>query len=475
MNNTTSHQGRLKSLRAAGIGNALEWFDWTLYATFSVYLASNLFDKTDARSAMLATLAVFAGGFVARPIGGWLFGRLSDRLGRRTIMVLTMLMLAISSLGIALIPDYQSIGLYASAALLFFRLMQGLAHGGETGVSYTYVAEIAPSKHRGLWSSSVYVGVTLGVMAATAVAATLTWLLGAQAMGDYGWRIGFALGGVLGIYALFLRRGALFKLCAGESCMLNNKTLVITGVSSGIGEETARIAREQGAQVIGVDINPPKVEVDQFIQADLSSQESIDALLAQLPRGIDGLANIAGLPPTQNAERVIKVNLVGLKYLTLNLLPKLADNASIVNLASLAGAGWPDAVASIKAVESLSFADTAAFCEQHEIIGPRSYFFSKEALIAWTLQNRWTWRERGIRVNAVSPGLVDTPILKDFIETLGARAEEDMKTMDRPGRATDIAPVVAFLLSDGSRWMRGTNLAVDGGMHSHILASAHGL
>lgn len=123
-------------------------------------------------------------------------------------MVLTMLLLAISSLGIALIPDYQSIGLYASVALLFFRLMQGLAHGGETGVSYTYVAEIAPSKHRGLWSSSVYVGVTLGVMAATAVAATLTWLLGAQAMGDYGWRIGFAIGGVLGIYALFLRRGA---------------------------------------------------------------------------------------------------------------------------------------------------------------------------------------------------------------------------------------------------------------------------
>jgi MFS transporter, MHS family, alpha-ketoglutarate permease len=103
MNNTTSHQGRLKSLRAAGIGNAFEWFDWTLYATFSMYLASNLFDKTDARSAMLATLAVFAVGFVARPVGGWLFGRLSDRLGRRTIMVL----LAISSLGIALIPDYQ--------------------------------------------------------------------------------------------------------------------------------------------------------------------------------------------------------------------------------------------------------------------------------------------------------------------------------------------------------------------------------
>ena len=208
MNNSTSHQGRLASLRAAGIGNALEWFDWTLYATFSVYLSRNLFDQTDPRSAMLATLAVFAVGFVARPIGGLLFGRLSDRLGRRTIMVITMLLLAVSSLGIAIIPAYSNVGLYASAGLLFFRLIQGLAHGGETGVSYTYVAEIAPSQHRGLWSSSVYVGVTLGVMAATAVAAALTWLLGPEAMNDYGWRIGFAIGGVLGIYALFLRRSA---------------------------------------------------------------------------------------------------------------------------------------------------------------------------------------------------------------------------------------------------------------------------
>jgi len=208
MNNATSHQGRIKSLRAAGFGNALEWFDWTLYATFSVYLARNLFDKTDARSAMLSTLAVFAVGFVARPIGGLLFGRLSDRLGRRTIMVITMLLLALSSMGIALIPSYQNIGLPASAALLFFRLVQGLAHGGETGVSYTYVAEIAPKKHRGLWSSSVYIGVTLGVMAATAVAAALTWVLGPEAMSDYGWRIGFAIGGVLGVYALFLRRSA---------------------------------------------------------------------------------------------------------------------------------------------------------------------------------------------------------------------------------------------------------------------------
>ncbi|WP_225782293.1 coniferyl-alcohol dehydrogenase [Xenophilus sp. Marseille-Q4582] len=260
--------------------------------------------------------------------------------------------------------------------------------------------------------------------------------------------------------------------------MLQGKKLLITGVSSGIGEETARIARAQGATVIGVDVNPPKVEVDQFLRADLGERASIDALLAQLqllPYGLDGLANIAGLPPTRPAPQVLRVNLVGLKYLTRGVLPKLADGASIVNLASLAGVGWPEAVPAIRASESLDFESVEAFCAAHGIEGARSYFFSKEALIAWTLQNRWTWRARGIRMNAVSPGPVDTPILQDFIETLGARAEEDMKTMDRPGRATDIAPVVAFLLSDGSGWLRGANLPVDGGMHSHILVQQHGL
>ncbi|RYF67091.1 MAG: SDR family oxidoreductase [Comamonadaceae bacterium] len=257
--------------------------------------------------------------------------------------------------------------------------------------------------------------------------------------------------------------------------MLQGKKLLITGVSSGIGEETARLARAQGAEVIGVDVNPPKFEVDQFLRADLSERASIDALLAQLPAGLNGLANIAGLPPTRPAPQLLQVNLVGLKYLTLGVLPKLADGASIVNLASLAGMGWPEAVPAIRASESLDFDGVEAFCAEHGIEGARSYFFSKEALIAWTLQNRWTWRARGIRMNAVSPGPVDTPILKDFIETLGARAEEDMKTMDRPGRATDIAPVVAFLLSDAALWLRGANLPVDGGMHSHILVQQHGL
>ncbi len=187
------------------------------------------------------------------------------------------------------------------------------------------------------------------------------------------------------------------------------------------------------------------------------------------------MANIAGLPPTAPAEAVIKVNLVGLKYLTLSLIPKLADDAAIVNLASLAGVDWPKSVPAILDSFDLDFDGVKSFNEKHKIEGSRSYFFSKEALIGWTIKNRWTWRDRGIRMNCISPGPVDTPILKDFLETLGERAEEDTKIMDRPGRPSDIAPVVAFLLTEKSGWIRGANIPVDGGMNQHILSEVNGI
>lgn len=257
--------------------------------------------------------------------------------------------------------------------------------------------------------------------------------------------------------------------------MQQSNTIVVTGAASGIGAATARLLAQQGAKVIAVDRNKPVEAVGQFIQADLSEQASIDRLIAALPPGINGLANIAGLPPTRPPEDVLKVNLVGLKYLTTQIIPKLAEGAAIVNLASLAGIGWPQAVPAIRASESLDFEGVPAFCAQHGIVGARSYFFSKEALIAWTIQNRWTWRERGIRMNCISPGPVDTPILGDFLQTLGARAEEDSRVMDRPGRPDDIAPVAAFLLSPASGWIRGANIPVDGGMHAHVLSEMNGL
>jgi NAD(P)-dependent dehydrogenase (short-subunit alcohol dehydrogenase family) len=259
--------------------------------------------------------------------------------------------------------------------------------------------------------------------------------------------------------------------------LLKGKTILVTGSASGIGLETARVCTSMGARVLGVDVTKKFDHVDEFYRADLSDGATIDALIDVLPEGIDGIANIAGLPPTAPAAKVLAVNLFGLKHLTLGLIPKLNDRASIVNLASLAGFGWPQAVPAIRASEAVHVDDAARFAEAHQITnaGGRSYFFSKEALIAWTLQNRWTWRERGIRMNTVSPGPVDTPILGDFLETLGARAEEDARIMDRPGTPQDLAPIVAFLLSDMTTWIRGANIPADGGMSSNILCEMHGL
>ena len=259
--------------------------------------------------------------------------------------------------------------------------------------------------------------------------------------------------------------------------MLSNKKIVVTGAASGIGAETAKVFKENGAMVIGLDINRPVENVDTFIEVDISDPASIEAAVSAIPEGIDALCNIAGLPPTRNRTLVIKVNFLGLRHLTEKMIDKLNDGASIVNVASLAGLNWPKAGERIKnLLAQRDFDSVDDFCEQNSIPqeGGRSYAITKETLIVWTMMNRWTWRDRRIRMNCVSPGPVETPILPDFLESLGKRAEEDKKVMHRPGRPSDIAPVIAFLCSDGSNWIRGANIPVDGGMYQHVLCQAHG-
>ena len=257
--------------------------------------------------------------------------------------------------------------------------------------------------------------------------------------------------------------------------ILRDKTIVVTGCSSGIGRETAKLIKRLGGDVVGVDRNKTEDYVDELYLADMSDRRTIKALVNALPNRIDGIVNSAGVPPTLPADIVLKVNLLGLKYFTTLMIEKLNDNSSIVNLASLAGFGWPNALEAIKASEHLDFEDVERFMHDHKISneGGRSYFFSKEALVVWTKKNRWTWRDRGIRINAISPGPVDTPIMPDFKKTLGKRAEEDFAVNDRPGKPEDVAPVVCFLLSDMTHWFRGANLMLDGGMSSHIYQEMH--
>jgi MHS family alpha-ketoglutarate permease-like MFS transporter len=199
-------RSRRKSLLASTVGNVLEWYEWSAYAVFAPFIATVMFNPADQVSALLSTLAVFAVGFLMRPLGGIVFGRIADRRGRKFVLVTTMLMMAGGSLVIGLMPSYASIGAWASLILLLARMTQGFAHGGESATANTYVAEIAPSESRGLWGSIVFVAIFGGSAVAYSVGGAVTSVLSDSAVAQWGWRIPFVLGAFLALAALYLRR-----------------------------------------------------------------------------------------------------------------------------------------------------------------------------------------------------------------------------------------------------------------------------
>ncbi|MET4637433.1 MFS transporter [Mycetocola sp. 2940] len=196
----------MKSLFASTAGNLLEWYEWSAYAVFSPFIAAAMFEPSDPGSALLATFAVFAVGFLMRPIGGWVFGLIGDRRGRKFVLLITMLMMAAACFLIGLAPGYAQIGVWASVLLLVLRCLQGFAHGGESAASTTYVAEIAPKEKRGLWTSAVFIAITGGSVLAFLIGAIITSIFGAEAVGEWAWRIPFILGGLLALVVLWLRR-----------------------------------------------------------------------------------------------------------------------------------------------------------------------------------------------------------------------------------------------------------------------------
>ena len=257
---------------------------------------------------------------------------------------------------------------------------------------------------------------------------------------------------------------------------LAGRKIVVTGVASGIGKEVTRVLGKRGATVIGMDRNKPSSGlVDEYVAVDLMDSAAIDAAVASIDGEVHALCNIAGVPPTAPVVTVVTVNFIAPRYLTGQMLNKLSDGASIVNMASLAGVGWPEHLDQVKRfISDANFENAELLCDEMGIDKDRSYFFAKELLLVWTMQNWDSWRQRGIRVNSISPGPVETPILADFLETLGERANEDMGVIGRAGTAEEIAPVVAFLCSDDSGWINGANIAADGGMSAHVMRNVHG-
>ncbi|MCZ4561153.1 MFS transporter [Rhodococcus sp. IEGM 1401] len=196
---------KTKAIVGVGAGNGIEYFDWTVYAIFAAFFAPQFFHTGSPVSDLLASFGVFAVGFVARPFGGLLFGWLSDRRGRKLSMTLAVALASIGSLVIGLTPTHQTIGAAAAVVLVLARLAQGVAHGGELPSAQTYIIEYAPSERRGLWSSLIYISNTSGVVAGTLLGALLTTTLTGEQMTDWGWRLPFLLGGVLGLFVLWMR------------------------------------------------------------------------------------------------------------------------------------------------------------------------------------------------------------------------------------------------------------------------------
>ncbi|WP_259099846.1 MFS transporter [Pseudomonas sp. JUb42] len=198
---------RIKSIFSGSVGNMVEWYDWYVYAAFSLYFAKAFFPKGDSTAQLLNTAAIFAVGFLMRPIGGWLMGLYADRKGRKAALMASVLLMCFGSLVIALTPSYETIGVGAPILLVLARLMQGLSVGGEYGTSATYLSEMATKERRGFYSSFQYVTLISGQLIALAVLIVLQQFLTTEELYAWGWRIPFVIGALCAVIALFLRRG----------------------------------------------------------------------------------------------------------------------------------------------------------------------------------------------------------------------------------------------------------------------------
>ncbi|MEG0247008.1 MAG: MFS family transporter [Pseudomonas sp.] len=197
---------RIFAIVGASSGNLVEWFDFYVYAFCAIYFAPAFFPSDDPTVQLLNTAGVFAAGFLMRPIGGWIFGRLADRHGRKNSLMISVLMMCAGSLMIACLPTYDSIGTWAPALLLLARLIQGLSVGGEYGTTATYMSEVALRGQRGFFASFQYVTLIGGQLLAVLVVVILQQLLTEDELRAWGWRIPFVVGAVAALISLMLRR-----------------------------------------------------------------------------------------------------------------------------------------------------------------------------------------------------------------------------------------------------------------------------
>ena len=248
------------------------------------------------------------------------------------------------------------------------------------------------------------------------------------------------------------------------------KRYVVTGAASGIGQDVAAQLIKAGAQVYSLDRNTPTVPVDRHVTVDLADEASIDTAIAGLDGTFDGLVNVAGVPGTAPADLVLAVNFLAVRHLTESLFDRLVPGGAIVIVSSTAGFAWPNRLPAIlELLATDSYAEGAQWFTDHPQDG-NAYNFSKEAATVYTMTMGLAVAENGLRINAVLPGPVQTPILTDFEESMGKDNLDGIKELlGRHAEPEDITPPILFLLSDASRWVNGHQLIADGGISGAVL------
>ena len=197
-----------RAAAAAAVGNIVEWYDWTVYAIFALYFSSRFFPGDNPTAALISTFAVFAIGFIARPLGSVTLGRITDRMGRKAALTTTVVIVALASTLIGLAPTADSVGTWAAVWLVAMRAAQGLALGAESSAIGAFLLESAPTHRRGVMVSVYSATIAVGTLLGSTIGFVLTSILTTQEMQDFGWRIPFIIGGVLGLAALIVRRHA---------------------------------------------------------------------------------------------------------------------------------------------------------------------------------------------------------------------------------------------------------------------------
>ena len=205
-NNTDQTIIDKRSLIAGFSGNILEWYDFTVYGFFATVIGTQFFPHEDKIAQLLSAFGIFAAGYLMRPIGGIIFGHIGDKQGRKKALLISILLMAIPTTLIGLLPTYASIGWYSALLLVFLRLLQGLSVGGEFTGSISFLVEKAPKGKRGFFGSWTTFGVFGGMLIGAGIAAIVTSVFTTRQVNDFGWRIPFLLGAVIGIAGLYLRK-----------------------------------------------------------------------------------------------------------------------------------------------------------------------------------------------------------------------------------------------------------------------------